>query len=50
MPEKTIRVMLKRSSAIWVVMAALTIDTPLRNTTTGLPSSLPVMNRTPLTS
>ena len=39
MPEKTMRVMLKRSRAIWVVMAALTIDTPLRNTTTGLPSS-----------
>ncbi len=48
MPENTIASMSNRSSAIWVVMAALTIDTPDRNSTTSCPDRVPVMNSVPL--
>ena len=48
MPENTTAVSEKRSSAIWVFIAALTMLTPLRNRTTSLPASLPVMKLRPL--
>ena len=46
-PLTTMRLIGKWSMASWVVMAALTIDTPDRNSTTGLPSSRPVTNTVP---
>jgi hypothetical protein len=39
----------KRSSASCVVIAALVMLMPLRNSTTGLPCSVPVVKSTPLT-
>ena len=48
MPENTIRSTLKWSSASWVVIAALTMLIPLRNSTTSCPCSFPTENATPL--
>ena len=48
MPLKTTWLTLKRSSTSCVFMAALVMLMPERNTTTGLPSSVPVVNSTPL--
>ena len=48
MPLKTTWLTLKRSSTSWVFMAALVMLMPERKTTTGLPSSVPVVNSTPL--
>ena len=45
MPEKTMARTLKRSIRAWVVRAALTMLSPLSTSTTGLPSSIPVVNR-----
>ena len=42
------REMLKWSRASWVVMAALTMETPLWKTTTARPSIRPRTNATPL--
>ena len=49
MPLKTMCVTSNRSSASCVVMVALVMLTPERNSTTALPSSVPVVKRTPLT-
>ena len=48
MPEKTMWLTWKRSSTSCVFMAALVMLMPERNTTTGLPSSVPVVKSTPL--
>src|SRR3989344_647355 len=48
MPLKTTWLTLKRSSTNCVFMAALVMLMPERKTTTGLPSSVPVVNSTPL--
>ena len=48
MPLNTTWLTLKRSRANCVFIAALVMLTPLRNSTTGLPCSVPVVNSTPL--
>jgi len=49
MPLNSTALTLKRSITSCVVMAALTIDTPLKNITTSLPANLARVNSTPLT-
>ena len=49
MPENTIRSTLKWSSASWVVIAALMMLIPLRNSTTSCPCRVPTENSTPFT-
>ena len=49
MPLNTMLVMRKRLSTSCVFMVAFVMLMPDRNSTTGLPSSVPVVNSTPFT-